>query len=131
MFRKLVAMQRGTRWVSDGVLPDLSAAALTQTLRPALSADAVLSTDGNPSYGVVAANLGIEAGCFVASYHGPGGTGIWHVQNVNAYDSRLKGWMYHFHGVATKYLHLLDRFKDSVSAEQFLFHALRTRYVNI
>lgn len=90
------------------------------------------------SYSIVAANLGIEAGRFVASYHGHGDTGIWHVQNVNAYDSRLKGWMHRFHGVATKYLHyylgwrrLLDRFKDSVTGQQLLFHALRPQYVNI
>ena len=30
--------------------------------------------------------------------------GPWHVQNVNAYVSRLRGWMQHFKGVATKYL---------------------------
>ena len=30
--------------------------------------------------------------------------GIYHVQNVNAYGSRLKNWMIHFHGVSTKYL---------------------------
>ena len=30
--------------------------------------------------------------------------GIYHVQNVNAYTSRLKNWMVHFHGVSTKYL---------------------------
>jgi len=30
--------------------------------------------------------------------------GVYHVQNVNAYDSRLKGWMLRFHGVATKHL---------------------------
>ncbi len=30
--------------------------------------------------------------------------GIYHTQNVNAYHSRLKGWMEHFRGVATKYL---------------------------
>nr|MBS0021930.1 IS1595 family transposase [Gammaproteobacteria bacterium] len=42
-----------------------------------------------------------------------------------------------FHGVATKYLdhylgwrRLLDRFQDSVTAQQFLFHALRPEYVN-
>ena len=29
---------------------------------------------------------------------------IFHVQNVNAFDSRLKGWMVKFNGVATKYL---------------------------
>lgn len=30
--------------------------------------------------------------------------GVYHIQNVNAYDSRLKQWMRRFHGVATKYL---------------------------
>lgn len=30
--------------------------------------------------------------------------GAWHVQNVNAYHSRLKGWVYKFRGVATCYL---------------------------
>lgn len=29
---------------------------------------------------------------------------VYHVQNVNAYDSRLKTWMRRFHGVATHYL---------------------------
>jgi len=30
--------------------------------------------------------------------------GPWHVQNVNAYHSRLKDWMRRFKGVATRYL---------------------------
>ena len=30
--------------------------------------------------------------------------GPWHIQNVNAYHSRLKGWMHRFRGVATSYL---------------------------
>ena len=30
--------------------------------------------------------------------------GVYHVQNVNAYDSRLKDWIRRFHGVATRYL---------------------------
>ena len=29
---------------------------------------------------------------------------VFHIQNVNAYDSRGKGWMQPFLGVATKYL---------------------------
>ena len=110
---------------------------MTEALRPELAPDAVLSTDGNPSNCVAATNLGIEAGRFVAGSEGPGGNGIWHVQNVNAYDGRLKAWMGRFHGVATKYLdhylgwrRLLDRFQDSLTAQQFLFHALRPEYVN-
>ncbi len=73
----------------------------------------------------------------MASYDGPGGDGVWHMQNVNAYDSRLKGWMARFHEVATKYLahylgwrRLLDRFQDSMTSQQFLFHAMQPRYVN-
>jgi hypothetical protein len=30
--------------------------------------------------------------------------GIYHIQNVNAYHSRLKKWIAKFNGVATKYL---------------------------
>lgn len=52
--------------------------------------------------------------------------GIVHVQNVNAYDSRLKEWIKHFHGVATKYLEsylgwmrLLDR-ERNITARQLL-----------
>jgi transposase-like protein len=134
----VVAMQRGTRCTHDAVLTGLDAPSLTEALRPALGPDAVLSTDGHASYGMVARTLGIEAGSFVASYHGPGGSGTWHVQNVNAYHARLKGWMARFHGVATKYLdhylgwrRLLDRYRDAVTGEQFLFHALRPQYINI
>ena len=133
----LVAMQRGSRRETDTILDDGTAATMTQALRPVLAADAVLSTDGNPAYRVVASDLGIAAGRFVAGYDGPGGVGVWHVQNVNAYDRRLKGWMDRFHGVATKYLHhylgwrrLLDRYQDAVTPQQFLFHALRSEYVN-
>ena len=31
-------------------------------------------------------------------------TGVYHIQNVNSYTSRLKDWMRPFKGVATKYL---------------------------
>ena len=30
--------------------------------------------------------------------------GAYHIQNVNAYDSRLKNWIRHFNGISTKYL---------------------------
>ncbi|AQQ53220.1 IS1595 family transposase [Planococcus lenghuensis] len=43
--------------------------------------------------------------------------GLYHIQNVNSYHSRLKKWMERFNGVATKYLdHYLSwfRFLDSI-----------------
>ena len=37
---------------------------------------------------------------------------VFHIQNVNAYHSRLKNWVRQFHGVATKYLdHYLGWFR--------------------
>lgn len=75
------------------VLEGLSKKKILKALRPALSADVVLRTEGNASYRYAARKLGIQAGYFVASEHGHGGTGMWHVQNVNAYDARLKNWM--------------------------------------
>lgn len=131
----VVAVQRGTQVAFDQVLERCTAAALTQALRPVLGQDAVLSTDGNASYWTVADELKVDSGFFVAQYHGKGGNGPWHVQSVNRYDSSLKSWMTRFRGVATKYLanylgwrRLLDRFRDNVTPEQFLFHALRTSY---
>ena len=112
-----------------------TAVALTEALRPVLGADAVLSTDGNASCWTVAKALGVESGAFVSAFHGKSGDGIWHVQSVNRYDASLKTWMTRFRGVATKYLpnylgwrRLLDRFKDNLTPQQFLLHALRTSY---
>ncbi|MBI4740348.1 MAG: IS1595 family transposase, partial [Betaproteobacteria bacterium] len=57
--------------------------------------------------------------------------GVYHVQNVNAYDSRLKEWMRRFHGVATKYLpnylgwrRLLERHGESLCPSSFMQDAL-------
>jgi len=77
-------------------------------IKPPLAArvakDAILCSDGNPVYQSVARQLGLThrplnlaAGIRVIA-------GAYHIQNVNAYDSRLKQWMRRFHGVATKYL---------------------------
>jgi transposase-like protein len=132
----LVAVQRGTARTFDEILAGATSMELVRALKPALSKDAVLSTDGNAAYWSVAKDLEIESGFFIASYHGKGGNGPWHVQSVNRYDASLKGWMTRFKGVATKYLanylgwrRLLDRFTDILTPQQFLFHALRTSYI--
>ena len=132
----VVAVQRGTAIEFDQMLAQGTAVALTEALRPVLSADAVLSTDGNAAYWTVAQELGVASGSFIAAYQGHGGDGVWHVRSVNRYDSGLKTWMTRFRGVATQYLahylgwrRLLDRFKDTLTPQQFLFHALRTSYL--
>jgi hypothetical protein len=56
---------------------------------------------------------------------------VYHVQNVNAYDSRLKSWMHRFHGVATRYLssylgwrRILDEIKGTLTPTDILRAAL-------
>lgn len=73
-------------------------------IRQVVMTDAVLCTDGGASLRGAARQAGIahrvlnqSAGVRVIAE-------VYHIQNVNAYDSRLKSWMTRFHGVATQYL---------------------------
>jgi hypothetical protein len=57
--------------------------------------------------------------------------GVYRIQNVNAYHSRLKNWMRRFNGVATKYLasylgwrRIFERQGDGVTAQRCLLPAL-------
>lgn len=73
-------------------------------LKPILPKDTILCTDGSKTLAAAAREIGVthrpvnlSAGIRVVA-------GVYHVQNVNAYDSRLKDWMRRFKGVATRYL---------------------------
>jgi transposase-like protein len=99
----LIARDRAGHTV-DAVLPDLGAEAITTALAPVVAEDAVLCSDGAKAYAAFAAGHGLHhepvnlaAGVRVRD-------GAFHVQNVNAYHGRLKGWMGRFNGVATRYL---------------------------
>ena len=94
---------------------------------PILDPDAVLCSDGAAIYRCFAQQehiahtpINLSAGIRVVDH-------AFHIQNVNAYHSRLKGWMYRFHGVATKYLHnylgwrrCLERFDLTLSPSLLL-----------
>lgn len=78
-------------------------AQLRECLPPVLDEDALLVSDANASYHYFAQ----EAGISHESVNLSAGTrvkGAFHVQNVNAYHSRLRQWIERFHGVATHYL---------------------------
>ncbi|MDD2762280.1 MAG: IS1595 family transposase [Methylomonas sp.] len=92
-----------------GATTDFKLPAATQNeeapiLGQVIASDAVLCTDGSASLRGAARQAGIAHRALNLS----GGirvlAGVYHIQNVNAYDSRLKTWMIRFHGVATKYL---------------------------
>ena len=99
----LIARDRAGH-TADAVLPDLGAEAIAAALGPVVAGDAVLCSDGAKAYAAFAARHGLHhepinvaAGVRVRD-------GAFHVQNVNAYHGRLKGWMGRFNGVATRYL---------------------------
>ncbi len=63
--------------------------------------EAILCTDSHKSYIQLAQNLGIE---LQQVKRGKYKEGIYHIQHINAFHSKLKKWMDRFNGVATKYL---------------------------
>ncbi len=125
----LIARDRTTA-TTDAVLAHANTQAVRAVLEPILDSDAVLCSDGSAVYVALAKQLHIahqpvnlSAGIRVVD-------NAFHIQNVNAYDSRLKGWMYRFHGVATQYLpnylgwrRCLERFSGILTPELFLGQA--------
>lgn len=110
---------------TDSILKKSNQSTIAEVMVPILDSDALLCSDTKPSYKAFAdKNQFVLKTINVSAKEHT--NGIYHVQNVNAYDSRLKAWMKHFHGVATKYLdsylgwmRLLDREKN-ITAKQLL-----------
>ena len=99
----LIACDRNGE-IFDSILKGTDAKSLGAVLKPVLGIDTLLCTDGSRSLkamakeaGIAHQALNIKAGVRVKER-------IFHIQNVNAYHSRLKGWMQQFNGVATRYL---------------------------
>jgi transposase-like protein len=88
---------------ADFILERADKAHTAATLAPVLAGDAVLCTDGGGALTAAARQLGVEHHALNIS-KGPRVRGAWHIQNVNAYHARLKGWMCRFRGVASSYL---------------------------
>ena len=121
---------------TDFVLEKADKAHICAALKPVLSPDSILCTDSGKALVAAARQMGIThhkinlaAGIRVVSK-------VYHVQNVNAYDSRLKTWMRRFHGVATRYLpsylgwcRLIDRSKNVLSPAAFLSAAIGINYL--
>lgn len=122
---------------ADFRLERLDAAHVIAVLRPLIAPDAILCSDGANLYKTFAREAGIahrpinvQQGIRVVD-------GVFHIQNVNAYDSRLKTWMRRFHGVATKYLEhylgwrrLLERYRDEISPALCLKEAANPSAIN-
>ena len=85
------------------ILQTSKAVSVQAALKPLLPPDTILCTDGSVTLASAARLLGVQHRAVNVS-RGQRVKGPWHVQNVNAYVSRLRAWMQRFKGVATKYL---------------------------
>jgi len=126
----LIARDRSAR-TTDAVLDRADTQAIRAVLEPIVDPDAVLCSDGNAIYRafskqvhIVHKPINLSAGIRVVDH-------AFHIQNVNAYDSRLKTWMIRFHGVATQYLpnylgwrRCLERFAETLTPSLLLAQAL-------
>ena len=81
----------------------LTKAQLHRCLLPVIDKDILLVSDGHAAYRAFAREAGISHAA-VNLRAGIRVRGAAHVQNVNAYHSRLREWLRPFHGVATRYL---------------------------
>lgn len=127
----LVARDR-TGYTVSCKLDTFDAATLKTILKPRIERDSLLCTDGAPVYAAFAAQvelthepINLEQGIRVRQR-------VFHVQNVNNYDRRLKTWIARFNGVATKYLdHYLGWFRlldvDSQMPPLLFLHAAMGR----
>jgi transposase-like protein len=110
----------------DALLYQSNQKTLAEVLLPQVEEDALLCSDAKGSYRAFARTYHRTLKVIKAKGKHYVKERVYHLQNVNAYDSRLKAWMQRFHGVATRYLEsylgwrrLLDTQKD-LSPETFL-----------
>jgi len=92
------------RTTSDAVLTNLTAHAIGAHLIPLLNPEALLCTDSARAYRVIARHARVRHEAVNSAVGQHVRKRVFHIQNVNAYDSRLKQWIARFNGVATKYL---------------------------
>jgi transposase-like protein len=126
----LVARDRAGATVNH-VLPEFTKDTLLNVLQPVLAEDTLLCSDGLSVYKAFAADAGVahkvvnlSAGVRIVEQ-------AFHIQNVNAYHSRLKTWLRRFNGVATKYLsnylgwyRWLDKSTNNATPQAWMLTAL-------
>ena len=98
----LVARDRSGA-TADFLLEAVSKACLSQALKPRIQSDAILCTDGSAAMAAAAREMGVQHEAVNRSA-GERVRGPWHIQNANAYHSRLKSWLARIKVVATSYL---------------------------
>ena len=126
-----------SRAVADFVFEKIEKEAIHEYLKPLVSQETVLCTDGSNIYRSFAKKEDIPHKRLIASSKIRVIDKIFHIQNLNAYISRLKTWLTSFYGVATRYLdnylgwpRLIEANKAENSEKYFLNAALTGNYTN-
>lgn len=101
----IVAKDRRDHIVSGiATLGRPSASEIGKLLGPSLGSKSILLTDRHPSFSCFAKEKGLQYIPLDISKGRRSIKGIYHIQHVNSYHSRLKDWIRRFKGIATKYL---------------------------
>jgi transposase-like protein len=115
---------------ADFILEHSDDGSIAQVMLPILDYDVLLCSDSKSSYKSFADVFDFTHKTINASDGEHVTEGAYHIQNVNAYDSRLKRWMIRFHGVSTKYLEsylgwmrMLDR-ESNITSKDLLNHGV-------
>jgi hypothetical protein len=115
---------------TDAVLDNLRTPMIHRVLKSVIAKDTILVSDGALAYASFAADAGIGHVGLIDS-RGERRRGVFHIQNANAYRSRLKSWVRRFNGAATKYpqsyrgwRRMLEREGDTITAQSCLLAAL-------
>ena len=90
--------------VRDFVFEELSQKNISQSLKPILAKDAILCTDGSSLYKAFTKKENISHYRLITLDNQRVIGKEFHIQNVNAYMSKLKTWIRKFNGVGTRYL---------------------------
>lgn len=130
----LIARDRSGHTLSK-VMETFNSESLKETLKPKLAKAVILCSDGLSVYksftkqsNIFHRPINVKAGIRVIDK-------VFHIQNVNAYDSRLHKWMLRFDGVATKYLQnylgwfrMIDSLKEHIKPKNIIAAAIGIRY---
>jgi len=99
----LVARERGGA-TTDHVLEKFNKDSVDKCLGTVLASDTLIFTDGAPVLESFAKGRKLLHWAIDTSFRGHVQFNSFHIQNVNAYHSRLKGWLKRFKGVSTRWL---------------------------
>ena len=123
--------------VTEFILPNAEKEEITPCLQPLMNSDVVLCTDGNSIYHEFAKAENIAHKRLVGTSNIRVIDNIFHIQNLNAYVSRLRQWLIHFRGVSTKYLshylgwrRLIENAREKLNEEFCLKAALAANLTN-